>query len=432
MFHSLKSSSPSQILLRRVVNHQYHHQLLQSILIPSQSIKYSLQTRNHNSNSSQHHHHKNETPSPPSNINNTQVISIPTKFLPSQTSHNSNNPNVHDLTTSDQRAIINSITLSSSSNQQQQQQTNNTTTTTDLTTTAATTTNLTSEQHLAFMSLKLAQAINSDKLHEAFDLTTEILLKLKRHPKFGPNSSAFASALSDRAFVLKQLNEFDESISLYEESLKIYNRLLEPNLFYKARILGNYGNVLRAKANAFKVTSAGRKATFFARAHAAMKESYDIYVKLEGEEGTNSVQALVKLANFTKDQPNGMPEAEKMLRFAISAYEKQINIKDTKRKLAAAQNDLAFLLKRMNKDFEESVVLYESAIALATEFCGETSRDSIVYRHNLADLLESHGHDEIARPIREELLRIIGYQDNTSASSASSSSSSGEGNDSKS
>ena len=121
-----------------------------------------------------------------------------------------------------------------------------------------------------------------------------------------------------------------------------------------------------------------------------------------GEEHSDTAFMVQALALALRDAGNA-DFAEAHLRRVVRVFEREPQ-RDAVR-LAAAKSDLALLLKRQRKNLDEAADLYREAVLVATNALGPAARDTLVYKHNLAELLDVQGRADEAGLVRADLLR---------------------------
>jgi tetratricopeptide (TPR) repeat protein len=200
--------------------------------------------------------------------------------------------------------------------------------------------------------------------------------------EFGPDHVSVASAFSNRGFIAKELGELDDAIELYELALKIYDKQ-EKVQHGKTIVLQNLGNVLRSLSNEEKDLT--KKMELRYRAKTYLEDALKAIADADGKKSLKYASAMQKLANLNKDMKN-LKVAEDMLRETV-AIAKEVD--ENSRVLFSAMNDLALVLKTQGSSFQEARSLYEQAIDYATTRFGENNKETIVYKHNLAELLDT-------------------------------------------
>ena len=199
---------------------------------------------------------------------------------------------------------------------------------------------------------------------------------------FGNDHVSLAAAYANRGFIAKEMGDFDDAVELYEEALKIYDKQ-ENTVHGKTIVLQNLGNVLRSLSNTQKDEK--KKMEMRYRAKTVLEDAVKAIKDSEGPTSVKYASAVQKLANLSKDLKN-LDQAESSLREAMAVAEKA---DPQSRVLFSIKNDLGLVLKLKGNAFDEARQLYESAVEYALARFGKEHKETIIYRHNLAELLDS-------------------------------------------
>lgn len=215
---------------------------------------------------------------------------------------------------------------------------------------------------------------------------------------FGVDHIALASAYSNRGFIAKELGDWDDAIELYQLSLKTYEKAGNEGSG-RTIVLQNLGNALRIMANSEKDSKKQMELRY--RAKIVLEDALKAVEQENGKKSLKYASALQKMGNLHRDM-NKYETAETFLRQAVEICgEVDVN----SRFFYSAKNDLALTLKYMGKNFDESKALYESAIEYYIKRLGEENKETIVAKHNLAELLDTKEDTKpLAQKIRMELL----------------------------
>ena len=205
----------------------------------------------------------------------------------------------------------------------------------------------------------------------------------KAREEFGQDHVSLASAYANRGFIAKELGEMDDAVELYELALNVYEKQ-EQNIHGKTIVLQNLGNVLRTLSNDPKQVK--NKSQLRARAKSVLEQAVNTIRDSDGQKSLKYASALQKLANLNKDLGE-FASAEQLLREAITITQE---VDSSSRVLYSVKNDLGLLLKTRGGAFKEARELYESAVEFAKARFGENNKETIVYKHNLAELLDSN------------------------------------------
>jgi len=200
---------------------------------------------------------------------------------------------------------------------------------------------------------------------------------------FGDDHVALASAFANRGFIAKELGDYEDAVELYELALHVYEKQ-DKAQHGKTVVLQNLGNVLRTVAN--QERNPTKKKEFRERAKVILEQAVEAIKASDGDNSLKYASALQKLANVNKDIRD-FATAELLLRTAMQTAE---TVDAASRVLFSIKNDLGLVLKLRGDSFDEARELYESALEYAINKFGETHKETIIYKHNLAELLDTN------------------------------------------
>lgn len=272
-----------------------------------------------------------------------------------------------------------------------------------------------SERDIAILQNEIREAAADGKWQTALDFA--IQAKEATVAYYGKVHPAYAAALNNEALARKHLGQLVEALTLYEEALDVYEKVLGKDPHPStASALSNLGQLHLALAN----TSKGMdKVGNVDAARSILERALDFRRQLLGGVGSGSSKgttlakehpliavSMYQLASAARLQKR-FAEAEKLLRDSIAMLRRTLG--DMNVATAVALNNYGLLLKDM-QEWARAEDAYTEALSIRKTKLGEKHPDTISAMHNLAELKRRAGDEDGALAIQNQILALLDVQ----------------------
>lgn len=218
---------------------------------------------------------------------------------------------------------------------------------------------------------------------------------------YGIKTTIFASSLNNTALMFKMMGELKKAIDKYTKALQLYEDLVGSKHESYCSVLSNLG--ITYKLLAQEVSSDKERNDYLRHAETATVDAYALRVELKGENSKEVFESQILYASILR-MKGKVEDAEFQLKATLGSCRKQFDKNDTDSLVTATViNNLGHLLKQQQK-YEEALPLYEEALSLRKAFLNDKHPDTIVTKHNLAELLLAMGRDEEALSLQAEII----------------------------
>ena len=231
---------------------------------------------------------------------------------------------------------------------------------------------------------------------------------------YGAKTSIYASCLNNTALMLKMTGETKAAAEKYTKALHVYEDTVGRNHQSYASVLANVGILYKLMA---QEKEAGKERDQLIRnAEMAVMDSYALRVEILGEHSKEVFESQIQYASVLS-MKGDIDKAEDQLTSTLKACRKAFKEKDVDSIVTATVlNNLGHLLKQQSQGrYEEAQTHYMEALSIRKAFLGEKHPDTVVSKHNLAELFMAMGKQKEAMELQDEIMEgtnLVGvYED---------------------
>jgi tetratricopeptide (TPR) repeat protein len=253
------------------------------------------------------------------------------------------------------------------------------------------------EAEIATLQNELKEALQDGSLSRAMELAEALVESSEK--LFGKSHPVYASSLNNLALVLKQRGLYLESISKYDEALKIYEQVLgkqHPNV---AATLSNLGLL--------HITVSRHDSKGLSKLqHAEIAYTYLSQALSIREASLNPNDPLISVSKYqvasSLKAQNKFKEANSFYTQSVEELRKKVG--DKHALLATALNNYGVCLKEM-KLYDTALEKYKEALEIRKELYKQYPfhHDVITSLNNLAELYFAQGNNEAGELVMKEI-----------------------------
>ena len=242
------------------------------------------------------------------------------------------------------------------------------------------------------MGAYYAKGYYQDALHCAAEMEEAIELLM------GRQTAMYASAINNVALMNKMLGNIPQAMDKYTQSLQIYRDVVGKNHSSYAATLSNLGILYRAQAEGAKGIE---RHELLLRAEEALGDAHALRLTLHGAHHRDTLTSLNNLAAMHRIAGR-TAKAEEALLQSLATCRKHYGADAL---TAQTLNALGILCKSQ-KRLSEARSYYAEALQIRSSTIGDAHPDTIVSKHNMAELLLELGGESEARVLQEEILGV--------------------------
>lgn len=217
----------------------------------------------------------------------------------------------------------------------------------------------------------------------------------------GRQTAMYASALNNVALMNKMLGNIPQAMDKYTQSLQIYHDVVGKQHASYAATLSNLGILYRTQAE----TSKGmEKQELLQRAEEALGDAHTLRLSLHGPAHRETLASQINLSSLLR-LTDRVSKAEATLLDTLEICRQHYG-QDAL--TAQVLNALGILCKAQQRP-DEARAYYIEALHIRSSTVGDAHPDTIVSKHNLAELLLQMGPESEAEAhsLQEEILNVV-------------------------
>ena len=217
----------------------------------------------------------------------------------------------------------------------------------------------------------------------------------------GRQTAMYASALNNVALMNKMLGNIPQAMDKYTQSLQIYHDVVGKQHASYAATLSNLGILYRTQAEASKGME---KQELLQRAEEALGDAHTLRLSLHGPAHRETLASQINLSSLLRITDRA-PKAEAALLDALQTCRQHYGHDAL---TAQTLNALGILCK-VQQRLIEARAYYTEALHIRSSTVGDAHPDTIISKHNLAELLLQLGPEAAAEAhsLQEEILGVV-------------------------
>jgi len=206
----------------------------------------------------------------------------------------------------------------------------------------------------------------------------------------GPDHPKTADALNDLGFIFQKIGNYAKAEPLYQETLRIRQKVLGPEHSDTANSLNNLASLYWAMGE-------------YVKAEPLLKEALGIRQKVFGSGHPDTAQSLNNLAELYQAMGE-YAKAEPLLQEALRIRQKVLGSENPD--TAVSLNNLAELYRVMG-EYSKAEPLYQEGLRILQKVLGPEHRETATILNNLASLYQDMSEYAKAEPLLQEALQIL-------------------------
>lgn len=281
------------------------------------------------------------------------------------------------------------------------------------------------ENELFRIKRQIGGCFANGNYQSALEYSEDLLEKVEAI--MGKKNNIYASCINNIAFAEKMAGKYPEAMEKYVKALHIYedvvgkkhlsyaSTLVNIGLLYKAMVERSAFDLGDNNDNKLKLTTdeknekkplamtALEKIDSLERAEEALSDAVAIRSELKGVKDKETLIAQVHLASIYRMQ-NKNTKAEQLLEDNLAMAIEIFGESDVF--VGNIYNSLGLLYK-LTKRYSDAETYYKKSIKIRENILGPSHNDTIVARHNLAELLIASGEVEKAAEIQKDIIEVV-------------------------